>query len=91
MLIPCNPCRRRRKVYDQTGSVEDSEELAGEKFNELYEYYRGLFVKVGRPGLPALYKLHKALLSCGDSCQCASPSLRGARPLQHCRRKVWLR
>ncbi len=37
---------RRRKVYDQTGSLEDSEELAGEKFNDLYEYYRGLFVKV---------------------------------------------
>jgi hypothetical protein len=35
-------------VYDQTGSVEDSEELAGDKFNELYEFYRGLFVKVMR-------------------------------------------
>lgn len=34
-------------MYDQTGSVEDSEELAGEKFYELYEYYRGMFAKVG--------------------------------------------
>mmetsp|Transcript_21835 Transcript_21835/g.30371 ORF Transcript_21835/g.30371 Transcript_21835/m.30371 type:complete len:269 (+) Transcript_21835:46-852(+) len=36
----------KRKVYDQTGSIEDSEELAGEKFNDLYAYYRNIFAKV---------------------------------------------
>ncbi len=39
-------CRHRRRVYDQTGSVADSEELAGDKFNDLYDYYRGLYKKV---------------------------------------------
>ncbi len=36
----------RRKVYDQTGSLEDSDELAGEQFDSLYKYYRGLYRKV---------------------------------------------
>ncbi|KAI3438127.1 hypothetical protein D9Q98_000568 [Chlorella vulgaris] len=36
----------KRKVYDQTGSVEDSEELAGQQFNDLYNYYRSMFAKV---------------------------------------------
>ncbi|KAK9807901.1 hypothetical protein WJX72_012474 [[Myrmecia] bisecta] len=36
----------RRKVYDATGSIEDSEELAGEQFNDLYSYYRSLYKKV---------------------------------------------
>ena len=40
----CAPIRR--KVYDQTGSVDDAEELAGDKFNDLYNYYRSLYVKV---------------------------------------------
>ena len=33
-------------MYDQTGSVDDAEELAGDKFNDLYNYYRSLYVKV---------------------------------------------
>lgn len=33
-------------MYDRTGSLEDSEELAGEKFNDLYEYYRSMYKKV---------------------------------------------
>ena len=36
----------RRKVYDQTGSLADSEELAGEQFSSLYEYYRNIYKKV---------------------------------------------
>ena len=36
----------RRKVYDQTGSLDDSDELAGEQFDSLYKYYRGLYRKV---------------------------------------------
>ncbi|KAL3136534.1 hypothetical protein ABBQ38_005783 [Trebouxia sp. C0009 RCD-2024] len=36
----------KRKLYDQIGSLEDSEEVAGEQFNSLYEYYRGLYQKV---------------------------------------------
>mmetsp|Transcript_22140 Transcript_22140/g.61460 ORF Transcript_22140/g.61460 Transcript_22140/m.61460 type:complete len:269 (-) Transcript_22140:1333-2139(-) len=42
--ILSNP--ERRKVYDQTGSMEDSEELTGERFNDLYEYYRSMYKKV---------------------------------------------
>ena len=33
-------------MYDQTGSLEDSGELAGEQFDSLYKYYRGLYRKV---------------------------------------------
>lgn len=36
----------KRKVYDQTGSLDDSEELAGEQFESLYKYYRTLYRKV---------------------------------------------
>uniref|UniRef100_A0A7S0N8C1 J domain-containing protein n=1 Tax=Pyramimonas obovata TaxID=1411642 RepID=A0A7S0N8C1_9CHLO len=36
----------KRRVYDQTGSLEDSEELAGKKFNDLYEYYRSMYCRV---------------------------------------------
>lgn len=35
----------KRKVYDETGCVDDTE-LTGEKFNNLYEYYRGIYKKV---------------------------------------------
>ena len=38
--------RRRRKVYDQTGSLADSEELAGEQFDTLREYFRALYKQV---------------------------------------------
>ena len=37
-------------MYDQTGSVQDSEELAGEQFNELYNYYRSMYAPVSDPG-----------------------------------------
>ncbi|KAL4452266.1 hypothetical protein ABPG75_007928 [Micractinium tetrahymenae] len=46
----------KRKVYDQTGSVEDSEELAGEKFNELYEYYRSMYAPVTEDDLDAFHQ-----------------------------------
>jgi len=36
----------KRKVYDQTGSLEDSEELSGGKFDDLYDYYRTMYKKV---------------------------------------------
>ena len=35
----------KRKVYDETGSTDDAE-LSGEKFNNLYDYYRGIYKKV---------------------------------------------
>ncbi|GAQ78368.1 chaperone DnaJ-domain superfamily protein [Klebsormidium nitens] len=35
----------KRKVYDQTGSLEDSE-LSGDQFNNLYDYYRSVYQKV---------------------------------------------
>jgi hypothetical protein len=40
---PGRPLWRRRKVYDQTGSLSDSEELSGEAFTDLYNYYRSMF------------------------------------------------
>lgn len=53
----------RRKVYDATGSVEDSEELAGKDFGELYAFFRGLFKKVqgesGAPGPPPPPPVHR--------------------------------
>lgn len=33
-------------MYDQTGSLEDSDDLAREQFDSLYKYYRGLYRKV---------------------------------------------
>lgn len=35
----------KRKIYDETGSIEDAE-LSGEKFANLYEYYRNIYTKV---------------------------------------------
>jgi len=37
----------RRMVYDQTGSLADSEELAGAQFDALREYFRALYKQVG--------------------------------------------
>ena len=40
-------CRhRRRKIYDETGSLEDSEQLSSDAYNSLYDYYRTLYPKV---------------------------------------------
>ena len=36
----------KRRVYDETGRVDDADGLGGEKFNDLYEYYRGIYRKV---------------------------------------------
>ena len=36
----------RRAAYDKTGSLEDAEDLAGEAFENLYQYYRGLYKEV---------------------------------------------
>ena len=33
-------------MYDQTGSLSDSEGLAGEDFDNLYQYFRGLYKEV---------------------------------------------
>jgi hypothetical protein len=35
----------RRKLYDETGSLEDSEQLSGDAFDNLYEYYRAMYPK----------------------------------------------
>ncbi len=35
-------------MYDQTGSIEASEELAGEEFNRLYEFYCSMYAPVSR-------------------------------------------
>ncbi len=36
----------RRKLYDETGSLEDTEGLSGEAFTSLYDYYRTVYPKV---------------------------------------------
>ena len=46
-LTHCHAYLSRRELYDQTGSLQDSEELAGEQYEELYKYYRGIYKKVG--------------------------------------------
>ncbi len=33
-------------MYDQTGSLDDAEELTGENFDDLYKYYRDLYKEV---------------------------------------------
>lgn len=40
-VTPSGTCRR--KIYDETGSLQDSEDLAGSEFNELYNFYRGMY------------------------------------------------
>jgi hypothetical protein len=40
-MSPCDICRR--KIYDETGSLQDSEDLAGSEFDELYKFYRGMY------------------------------------------------
>ena len=37
-------CRRKR--YDQTGSLEEADELSSQSFDELYTFYRDLYKKV---------------------------------------------
>lgn len=39
-------CDNRRTVYDRTGSIEASEELGGDQFKDLYEYYRAMHAPV---------------------------------------------
>jgi DnaJ family protein C protein 9 len=36
----------RRKVYDRTGSLDDTEQLSGEQFDSLYNFYRSMYVPV---------------------------------------------
>ncbi len=43
-------------MYDETGSLEDSEDLSSEAYTSLYDYYRTVYPKVWRatysPGVP---------------------------------------
>lgn len=41
-----SPPAYRRKVYDRTGSLEDTEQLSGEQFDNLYNFYRSLYAPV---------------------------------------------
>ena len=43
----------RRKIYDQTGSLDDSEELTSEQFNNLYNYYKSQFAPVTEESIAA--------------------------------------
>ena len=36
----------KRRVYDETGRFDDADGLSDEKFNSLYEYYRGIYKQV---------------------------------------------
>lgn len=44
----------RREVYDKTGSLEDSEGLSGEHFDNLYDYYRNIYKKVSVEDIEAV-------------------------------------
>ena len=46
----------KRKFYDETGSLEDSDgmtDLGGKDFDELYGYYRGMFARVTEEDIAA--------------------------------------
>lgn len=48
----------KRKVYDETGRVDDAE-LSGEKFNSLYEYYRGIYRKVTEEDIDDFFRTYR--------------------------------
>ena len=50
-------------MYDQTGSLEDSDDLAGEQFDSLYKYYRTLYRKVRAEPCVVCYS-NTLVLSC---------------------------
>lgn len=49
----------KRKVYDQTGSLDDSDTLAGEDFDNLYKYYRTVFKKVTEDDILAFERQYR--------------------------------
>lgn len=55
-----HPRSCRRKLYDETGSLEDSGQLSGEAFNNLYDYYRTMYPKVCA-ALPQLFQTQQPL------------------------------
>lgn len=59
-------------MYDLTGSVEDSEELAGGAFGELYNYYRSIFKEVSglKSGLKSVWAQARRSLAGSSSCCC---------------------
>ena len=40
-------------MYDQTGNLDDAEELIGENFDDLYKYYRDLYKEVTEADIDA--------------------------------------
>ena len=48
----------KRKVYDETGRIDDAE-LSGDKFDSLYEYYRGVFRKVTEEDVDAFHDSYR--------------------------------
>lgn len=49
----------KRRVYDETGRVDDADGLGREKFNDLYEYYRGIYRKVTEEDVDAFYRSYR--------------------------------
>jgi len=48
----------KRKVYDETGRIDDAE-LSGDKFDSLYEYYRGIYRKVTEEDVDAFHDSYR--------------------------------
>jgi DnaJ family protein C protein 9 len=48
----------KRKVYDETGRIDDAE-LSGDKFDSLYEYYRGVYRKVTEEDVDAFHDSYR--------------------------------
>lgn len=44
---------KRRKIYDRTGSLEDTEALSGEQFDSLYNFYRSVYAPVSEADIDA--------------------------------------
>lgn len=49
----------RRRSYDQTGSLEDCEQVTGQDFDSLYEFYRSVYAKVSVEDIDAAYRKYR--------------------------------
>lgn len=52
-----DPLRRRR--YDQTGSLDDSEQMSGQDFDSLYDFYRSVYAKVSEEDIDAAFRKYR--------------------------------
>lgn len=49
----------RRRRYDQTGSLEDSEQLTDQDFDSLYDFYRSVYAKVSEEDIDMAFRKYR--------------------------------